>query len=332
MTSIKKLFQGIYYLITVFLLFYIFLIWVSVFSVAPGPTGAPDLLKLGRTLAIGPGDTELAFYLSIPLVLISLVSIFGGLVIYRKTQSKNKFLRRTFLITVGIYLIPFIFYLIPFIFYLIPKLFASANFLFFYTSRISIWLFPVFLIFTFLVYLFLFWIFDKKWWIHLIIYALIIIALIVSFTLPFKLYMNSGCNNYQDMHCVGKLAVSKNDVSLCERSLKIDERTSCLYSFISGKMGEKPVGDREIGDVQFCSTLSSTLKVKQMESELSIQAYCIESAVLYFQDASDRKVICDKIINPKEKEHCKKTVDCSEIPVSYDEYDNCVNEAENLLK
>src|SRR3989338_4114058 len=324
MASIKKLFQGIYYSITVFLLFYIFLIWLSVFSVSPGSTGAPDLLKLGRTLAIGPGDIELAFYLSIPLVLISLISIFGGLVIYRKTHFKNQFLKRTSLITVGIYSSLFILYLIT-------KLFYSSNFqfyYFYYISKISIWLFPIILIFTFLIYLFLFWVFDKKWWIHSIIYVLIILALIVSFTLPFKLYMNSGCNNYKDMNCVGKLAVSKNDVSLCYKSPENDKRTSCLYSFISGKMGEKPMRDREMEDVQFCSTLSSTLKV----NELSVQAYCIESAILYFQDVSDRKTICDKIGNIKEKEHCKKTVDCLEIPVSYDEYNNCGEEAENLLK
>ncbi|MBI2591452.1 MAG: hypothetical protein HYW34_02135 [Candidatus Brennerbacteria bacterium] len=332
MSLIKKIFQTIYYLTTFFLLFYIFFIWFAVLFSSSGPARSPGpgLLRLGKGIGITPGDIELAFYASIPFLLIFFISILGSLIIFRKTQSKINFFKRTSLITTAIYLLVFIFYLIIKFFY--PSAHPSSGLFFYFISNISIWVFIIPFLFTYLVYLFFIWIFDKKWRIHLMIYLLIILILIVSFILPFKLYMASGCNNYQDTHCVGRLAASKNDVSFCEKSLEIDKRTSCLDSFIAGQMKTNLFKNREIKDVEFCSTLNLTLKVRGIASFLSMQAYCFERTSLYFQNVSDQKEICAKIENIKEKEHCIKTVSCLEIPVGYDEYGKCISEAENFLK
>lgn len=205
-----------YLLLTAFLALYIFSIWLSVFTISES-----GIFGMGIHYGVYYSDPGLAFLLSLLLFFIFLIPLLKGFAIYWKEQEKSNAIKKTLQLLFLFWrlsLIPLLavyFYIIGYgsLFYN-QSVYPALKGLLFQASTISIMF-----IFMLGLYFFCFWVIDKKFLIRLVFSCTLIILLLASFMLPFKLFMASGCNNYSrnETYCVAMLASSKKDVSICQK-------------------------------------------------------------------------------------------------------------------
>lgn len=336
--SSKKYFSVPYFLITAFLALYTFSIWLSVFSLPK----EPNAFNIGADYGIHRGDIELAFYLSLILLLIFFIPFLRGLIIYWKGQEKNQAIKNNLLLLFSFWILSLLAVLISH-FNTLVLIFHTPYFQMLLLQFATI---SIAFIFILGLYLFLFWIVDKKIWVHFAFSAIFAILLAVSFIFPFKLYMASGCENFTDTYCVGMLASSKKDVSICEKvnftGLEKDQQKIQCGKYYVGETKD-PSGCLNLSDIpksiDSFSESDKELLSTNPALKLSPQASCIVHLVSYNNKTTRDANTCDLITNMSERNYCKKQLECWEIGGNNGEwnadlakkYERCNSELNKIL-
>lgn len=295
----KKFFTSLYLLVLVFLLTFSLSIWVTVFTL-PGPF--QHLYEGGVTWAIGihEGNIEVAFLVSLVIIVISLLPLILGLLWYWQGGSKRSALIRVIVQSIILDLIAL---LLVWISGIIPFLFYLYVFLPFIPLGVAV------AVISYLTYALLFSFLDNKK-AYLLLLIIGVGLLIVGITLPQKLYMASGCDKGTDEYCLGDLALARNDISVCDSLTVKYRRDACRLKFANTER-----------DPDKCLLLRST---RENGEGLSPQGTCLLQLASYADISTNEKLeLCSRTTNTSDKNFCTELVRCREEQQDYSKYLEC---------
>lgn len=310
--AMRRAIQLVYFLPVVFFSSFLFFHWLSVFT-APLESTAPIPTKLGVTLGVTPGDSELALYLASFLTIASTIPLLVGLSAYSKTGSKKGFL----LVTSGLMFIA------ADVALLLLKCTAAYflrsvwNDFFDATLAISPILLLQLLVFLIFVYGLAISLYHMRVWLKVVMILVLAVLSCLSFAFSWEVYVTFGdCRGYTDAYCLGRVAASQRDPSMCDK-MKLDEtfedfqgrtleerKKYCIHTYID-----------ESRDFGPCLNMTDTVVTRESVRYLSERASCIVDHYANRRDmtGTDTFDACNLIENQAERDYCKKYKECTLI-------------------